>query len=162
MTYDPRPRWDTVGVSRLLLAVARTVTSVNRLLDVLPVVGADPRVQVVFTVADGSQFHDGVVDRVRAAGFRLIPWRQAARLRFDLVISASDKGNLGTIAGPLLLLPHGVGYHRRSPHGISVVLPFGRVPDRTISTAAPLHFSHAVKSTLALEIEVWFYTHGTR
>ncbi len=138
MSYAPEPRWDTVGVSRLLLAIARTVTSVNRLLDVLPVVGADPRVQIVFTVEDGSQFSDGVVDRVRAAGFRLIPWRQAVQLRFDLVISASDKGNLGAVTGPLLLLPHGVGYHRRSPHGVSgLTFPMRRDDGTTVVVAHP-------------------------
>jgi hypothetical protein len=95
-------------------------------------------VQVVFTVEDGSQFHDGVVDRVRAAGFRLIPWRQAAQLRFNLVISPSDKGNLGTVSGPLLLLPHGVGYHRRSPHGISgLTFPLRRDDGTVVVVAHP-------------------------
>jgi hypothetical protein len=97
-----------------VLAVARTITSANRLLDVLPVFTADTRIQVVFTVADGSQFHDGVTDRIRAKGFRIISWAQAVRTRFDLAISASDRGRLAEIAAPLLLIPHGVGYHRRA------------------------------------------------
>jgi hypothetical protein len=97
-----------------VLAIARTITSVNRLLDVLPVFATDTRIQVMFTVDGGSQFHDGVSDRVRTAGFRLIPWTHALRAGFDLAISASDKGSLRAITAPLLLIQHGVGYHRRT------------------------------------------------
>jgi hypothetical protein len=92
----------------------RTITSLNRLLDVLPVFRADRRVQVVFTIIAGSQFHDGLAELIRRAGFRLIPWTQALHVSFDLAMSASDKGDLPAISAPLLLLPHGAGYHRRT------------------------------------------------
>jgi hypothetical protein len=92
--YDTDSRWDTIDISRRVLAVARTITSVNRLLDVLPVIATDTRIQVLFTLEDGSQFQDGAADRVRDAGFRVIPWAHALRARFNLAVSASDKGRL--------------------------------------------------------------------
>jgi hypothetical protein len=42
-------RWSSMPSSRIVLAVARTMTSTLRLLDVLPELLGDPRVQVLFT-----------------------------------------------------------------------------------------------------------------
>ncbi|SHH09663.1 hypothetical protein [Streptoalloteichus hindustanus] len=105
-------RWVTVPARRRVLAVARTVTSTGRLLDVLPVLRDDFRVEVLFTVAGRSAFDDGVHEFLAAMQARLVPWRQVRRTRFDLAISASENGALHQIRAPLLLLPHGAGFHK--------------------------------------------------
>ncbi|WP_250285656.1 hypothetical protein [Frankia sp. CiP1_Cm_nod2] len=65
--------WSTVTASRTVLVVAHTVTSTNRLLDVLPALTADTRVQVVFTTTGTSPFNDGVVDLLAGIGARTVP-----------------------------------------------------------------------------------------
>ncbi|MEV4360807.1 hypothetical protein [Nonomuraea sp. NPDC049625] len=84
---DEAARWRTVGSSRTVLAVARTVTSAGRLLEILPLFRSDPRVQVVFTVAAGSAFDDGVGDYLRSVQARTVPWSQAVETPFHLAVS---------------------------------------------------------------------------
>lgn len=110
------PSWTTVDVSRRVLAVARTTTSYNRILDVLPALADDPRVQVVFTIDEGSEFSIGVADHIRAMDARIIPWSTAREMSFDLVIAASDNSDLHELAGPKLLVPHGAGHQKYSAH----------------------------------------------
>nr|BFF00784.1 hypothetical protein GCM10020241_24590 [Streptoalloteichus tenebrarius] len=105
-------RWVTVPVQRRVLAVARTVTSTGRLLDVLPVLRDDFRVEVLFTVAGHSAFDDGVDELLARIQTRPVPWDQVVQTRFDLAISASENGELHRIRAPLLLLPHGAGFHK--------------------------------------------------
>lgn len=105
-------RWRTVGTSRNILAVARTVTSASRLLDVLPLFRSDPRVQVLFTVAAGSAFDDGIGDYLRDVEARVVSWAQAVDTPFDLAVSASANGELHRLKAPLLLVPHGAGHNR--------------------------------------------------
>jgi hypothetical protein len=97
-----------------VLAIARTRTAANRLIDVLTVFDNDQRVDVWFTVIAGSAFADGLDAALRAAGQRVVAWEQALRTEFQLAISASDKGDLQLIDAPLVMVSHGVGYHRYS------------------------------------------------
>jgi hypothetical protein len=102
-----------------VLAIARTITSANRLLEVLHCLRDDPRVRVVFTVVPGSAFRDGVRELLHTAGARIVPWTAAVRTPFDLALSASDNGELHRVKAPLMLIPHGVGYHRFAVNGVS-------------------------------------------
>jgi hypothetical protein len=108
--------WATIDASHQVLAVTRTVTSLNRILDVLPALADDPRLQVWFTVDEGSEFSVGVAERVQAMGARTVPWGEAATMSFDLIVAASDNSDLHRLAGPLLLVPHGAGYQKYSPY----------------------------------------------
>jgi hypothetical protein len=108
--------WATVPTSRHVLAVARTTTSVNRLLDVLPVFGDDTRIRISFTVDEGSAFSTGLADRLRTQGLRVISWADAVKTAFNLVLAASDHSDLHELTGPLMLLPHGAGFQKYSPH----------------------------------------------
>ncbi|MCA2228915.1 hypothetical protein [Nonomuraea aurantiaca] len=92
--------------------MARTVTSASRLLDVLPLFRSDPRVQVLFTVAAGSAFDDGIGDYLRDVEARVVSWAQAVDTPFDLAVSASANGDLHRLRAPLLLVPHGAGHNR--------------------------------------------------
>lgn len=108
--------WGTVPAERTVLVVSRTHTSLDRLLDVLPAVAGDTRIQVKFTVDKGSVFNDGVARRLRDLGTNVIPWHKAKKQRFDLILSASDHSDLHELNGQLVLLPHGAGYQKFSPH----------------------------------------------
>jgi hypothetical protein len=117
---DEAGRWITVGFDRTVLAVARTVTTTTRLLDVLDVVCEDPRIQIVFTLEPSSAFTAGVNDFVRAVGGLLLSWDQALEHRFDLAISASENGALRLLDAPLVVLPHGAGHNKFSKDTSSI------------------------------------------
>ncbi|MFJ1753942.1 hypothetical protein [Kitasatospora sp. NPDC088134] len=99
-----------------MVVAARTVTSLVRVLDVVPeVLGDDARVTIVFAYDPASAFNDGVLDLLRSLGCRTMPWSQVDEVSPDLVISASE--NVTAPAGdcPVLVLPHGIGFQKQVP-----------------------------------------------
>ncbi|WP_258907151.1 hypothetical protein [Actinokineospora sp. UTMC 2448] len=88
--------------------LVQTVTAANRLSDVLPVFDGDHRVQPVYAVPQGADAWHGVETHVRSLGGLVLPWEQAIRQEWDLVISACREG-IEQVHGNLLLLPHGAG-----------------------------------------------------
>ena len=56
---DRHSRWRTTSVERTVLAVVHNVTAATRLLDILPLVAADQRIQVIFSVIGSSAFTAG-------------------------------------------------------------------------------------------------------
>jgi hypothetical protein len=109
------PTWRTVAAKSQVLAVVHNVTALTRLLDVLAVFEADPRIQVVFTWTRSSPFIDGVPAAIAAVGGIVVPWEQAVQLPFDLAISASQGGDLHELLAPLVIVGHGMGYNKYSP-----------------------------------------------
>ncbi|MCP3802717.1 hypothetical protein NLX83_25930 [Allokutzneria sp. A3M-2-11 16] len=105
----------TFRYAKTVLAVGRTVTSTARLLDILPLLESDRRVQVFFTIAPGSDFADGVAALLNRA--KVVPWEQATETTYDLAISASANGDLHRLRAPLLLIPHGAGHNKLLPSG---------------------------------------------
>ena len=97
---------------RVVLAVARTVTATVRLLDVLEIFRSDFRVRVLFVVDFGSQYSDGVAELLRATGARVIAYQDLKSLDIDLVITTNSKANVGAGNAPVVVIPHGVGYHK--------------------------------------------------
>ncbi|GHF80815.1 hypothetical protein FHX82_003259 [Amycolatopsis bartoniae] len=95
-------------VCKNVLVVVPTVAAGTRLLDVLPLVEADFRAQALFTVPHTTDVWPGLGDFVRAQGGLAVPWQQAVRHRWDLVLAASHR-HLPDLDGPILLLPHGAG-----------------------------------------------------
>jgi len=95
------------GLKTVLVLVPHVVAG-TRLVDVLPVLEGDHRVQVVFTVPDWDGTWHGTEEFVRGLGGVVLPWRQAVAERFDLVLAASHRG-VDRVRGPVLVLPHGVG-----------------------------------------------------
>jgi hypothetical protein len=100
-------RWVSRPGCRTVLVVAHTMATCHRLLDVVDLVECDPRVQVVFTVAP-DVFSSGVRHHLRALGAVVLPWSQAIRETFDVVIAASH-GGLHQLHGPLMVMAHGAG-----------------------------------------------------
>ncbi|WP_405740910.1 CDP-glycerol glycerophosphotransferase family protein [Streptomyces sp. NBC_01525] len=114
---DPE-RWRTFPTERTVVVIARTVTSTVRVLDVLgPVFRDESRVDLVFAFDPSSAFNDGVHDLIRSVGARVLPWHQYRGLSPDLVITATENADLAVEGhtAPVLVLPHGVGFHKVVP-----------------------------------------------
>src|SRR2546421_1466244 len=109
-------RWVTRAGCRTVLAVAHTVTSAQRLIDVVDYVESDPRVQVVFTVAPDA-FNHPVSAYLHRLGALVLPWEQAVRERFDLALAAAH-GGLRELHAPLVLMAHGAGHGKLSRPGL--------------------------------------------
>jgi hypothetical protein len=110
---DDAERWVTRRGCRRVLVVIHNVTSATRLLDVLPLLIGDPRLQVLATCTGSSPFLAGVPDLLESMGLPVLPWDQAKTIPADLAITASYGGQLGRIRGKLAVLSHGVGYNKR-------------------------------------------------
>jgi hypothetical protein len=80
----------------------------ERILDTLPLVEGDHRVQVVFVVPETGYQWAGMEEAVRAVGGLCLPWHQACEIQFDLILAACDSG-IRDLTGPVVLMPHGVG-----------------------------------------------------
>ncbi|MFJ5266722.1 hypothetical protein ACIQAC_40345 [Streptomyces sp. NPDC088387] len=109
-------RWNTFPGERTLVVAARTVTSTVRVLETLPsLVRGDGRVSVVFAYDPTSAFNGGVLELLRHAGCRVMPWGQLGDIAPDLILSASENIEVPEGDCPVLVLPHGVGFQKFVP-----------------------------------------------
>jgi hypothetical protein len=69
-------------------------------------------VQLFWTQAP-DVFGDSVAEFLDSAGALAIPWSEARRERFDLVLAAAY-GGLDLMHGPVMVVPHGAGYGKRA------------------------------------------------
>lgn len=106
-------RWNTRSGCRSVLVAVHTLVTVHRLLDVLDLIEDDPRVQIMFTVAPDA-FNHPVHRHLSDLGALVLPWEQATRLTFDLVIAAAH-GGLSELHGPILMMAHGAGRGKYAP-----------------------------------------------
>ncbi|WP_406439163.1 hypothetical protein [Streptomyces sp. NBC_01613] len=87
-----------------------------RVLESLPaVLRGEDRVSVVFAYDSTSAFNDGVLELLRDAGCRVMPWDQLEHITVDLVVTASENIEVPEGDCPVLVLPHGVGFHKQVP-----------------------------------------------
>ncbi|UOZ06296.1 hypothetical protein [Amycolatopsis sp. WQ 127309] len=93
---------------RTALVVVPTMAAGTRLLDLVPLLETDHRVQILFTVPHDTDSWYGVEEFVRAQHGLVLPWHQAIQHRFDLVLTASHR-HLAELRGPILLVSHGAG-----------------------------------------------------
>ncbi len=100
--------WMTRGDCHQVAAVMPHLQAATRLLDVLPVLEADFRVQVVLTTPETGYRWAGFDEFVRSLEGLVVPWEQAVSSRFDLVLAACHWG-VAQLRGPAVVLPHGVG-----------------------------------------------------
>jgi hypothetical protein len=100
--------WVTRAGCRSVLVPVPNFAAGTRLLDIVPLLERDTRLQVVFTVPDAADFWPGTEEFTRAHGGLVVPWHQAIRHRFDLVLAASYT-ELARVRGRVLVLPHGAG-----------------------------------------------------
>ncbi|WP_213453512.1 hypothetical protein [Rhizomonospora bruguierae] len=106
------------------------MTSTVRLLEVLDLFRDDVRVQVLFVVDPGSVFRDGVRELLGSVGAKIVSWDLVATLDVDLVLTASENVELAGVVAPVVVLPHGVGFHKLISVRDGGVRVSGVVPDR--------------------------------
>ena len=109
--------WGTVSFERTVVGVARTVTSTARMLDALELLRPDPRIGALFAYDDRSVFGEGVLDLLRDVGASAIAWSDLDTVECDLIVSASENVEGAPAGVPLLVVPHGVGFHKLVPDG---------------------------------------------
>lgn len=128
-------QWLTLVGCKKVLAVVHTVTYAKRLIDVLSLLEADFRVQVVFTVPPHA-FGDEVPQFLARLGSPVLSWSEARGTRFDLALAAGPSG-VEHLDAPLITLPHGAAYLKRvtgvSDPGVAGMrrrdlVPGGRLP----------------------------------
>jgi hypothetical protein len=123
-----------------------TMASGTRLLDLVPLLAGDRRVQLVFTVPETTATWHGLHDFAARNGRLVVPWQQAVRHRFDLVLAASHV-ELEQVRGPVLLVPHGATnlmsrrFSRREP---------GALPHRGLARETLLRRGVVVPTVLGL------------
>lgn len=128
-------RWVTRVGCKVLLVIVHTVTTGQRLLDVVRLVESDPRIQVVFTMAP-DVFGNGVRKFIEGLGALPVSWQQAVNTPFDLAVAAS-LGALHEIHAPLIVLPHGAGYtklvsRRRDARAVGARATYGLDAQRLV------------------------------
>ncbi|WP_153068663.1 translation initiation factor 2 [Streptomyces orinoci] len=129
---------------RSVLFAVRSAAALHRLLDTLPVFAGDRRIRRLFTLVPGSDFDIGALAAIERAGARTLPWAEACRRSFRLILAASPKGELHRLAGPLLLLPHGAGFNKTVPKEGSDGLASGLDPVHLLVDGQPLARVHAL------------------
>ncbi|NBE55578.1 hypothetical protein [Streptomyces boluensis] len=102
----------TIPGCRRVLVVVHTEVYGQRLRDLLPLLEADLRIQVDFTIAPHA-FNSGAARSLSALGCTVLPWEEALRIEFDLVLAAGSQG-VDRLRGPLVRLPHGAGHMKLS------------------------------------------------
>lgn len=107
-----------------VLAITPHVQALSRILDCLPAVEADHRVQVVYTVPETGYHWAAMPHRLREIDALVMPWRQAVETRFDMVLAACSWG-IAEVRRPLVLMSHGSTSirsriaHETAEHGLT-------------------------------------------
>ncbi|MEV4316121.1 hypothetical protein [Actinocrispum sp. NPDC049592] len=99
-----RRSWATRIARRTVCLVVPHVVAGVRLADLLPLLEADHRIQVVVTVPEDGSHGPATQDFVKALGIVALPWTQARHTEWDLVLVA-DKHGVGELRGKMLLVP---------------------------------------------------------
>lgn len=106
-------RWVTVVGLRTVLVVAHSMTSLQRLLDIMPLFETDFRIQAVFTQGPGA-FSSGVDHLMENLGCMVVPWEQAINVSFDLALASGFTG-LHQLHAPIIVFPHGASHNKFVP-----------------------------------------------
>ncbi|MFD5464444.1 hypothetical protein ACFWIQ_16705 [Kitasatospora sp. NPDC127059] len=107
--------WETLPDRKRVLVVAQTMVYAQRLQDFYALLASDLRIHVQFTVAP-HMFNRGAAEGLLALGATVLPWEQAVRREFDLVLTAGSQG-MEQLHGPVVRLPHGAGNIKLSRGG---------------------------------------------
>ncbi|MFC8826982.1 translation initiation factor 2 [Streptomyces sp. NPDC057137] len=129
---------------RAVLFAARSAIALYRLLDVLPVFAGDERVSRVFTLVPGSDFGVDALAAIERVGAHTVPWDEACRTSYDLIVTASPKGALHLLRGPRVLLPHGAGFGKTFHGEGSAGEASGLDPEYLVPDGGPPPALHAL------------------
>ncbi|WP_369199971.1 hypothetical protein [Streptomyces sp. PU-14G] len=100
--------WATLPEGKRVLVVVHTEVYGKRLQDLLPLLEADLRFEVTFTVAP-HPFNTGAAHFLRALGATVVSWEEAVRTEYDLALAAGSKG-VEQLRAPLVRVSHGAGH----------------------------------------------------
>ncbi|WP_181727228.1 hypothetical protein [Streptomyces sp. PT12] len=112
--HDGRNRdrqWLTLPGRKKVLAVVHTVPYGKRLSEIVGLLAQDFRIQLLFT-APPHELGDGASRYLHDLGGPVLPWDEALRLEYDLVLAAGPRG-MGEVRGPVVTVPHGASYLKR-------------------------------------------------
>ncbi|MFC3999380.1 hypothetical protein ACFOVU_25945 [Nocardiopsis sediminis] len=98
-----------------MLVIARTFTSLIRVLESLDVFRDDFRLRLRFCFDDTSAFRRGVAELLSRLETPQVAWDEAVKGEYDLIITASENVDLSPFAAPVVVLPHGVGFQKHVP-----------------------------------------------
>lgn len=116
----------TVRADRTVLAVVHSQQSGDRLSEFVgPLLEADRRVQVIWTLAPGSLFERSGHAFMRGLDAIVLPWEEATAFEYDLAVAANH-GLLDQVRAPVLVLPHGTGFSRNTARGPGYGPPVAR------------------------------------
>ncbi|MGX7824432.1 hypothetical protein ACTG9Q_05005 [Actinokineospora sp. 24-640] len=87
----------------------------SRLLDVLPAINRDPRIDLFWVINEGSLYAVGLTWHLERLEVALLGWADAVKQRFDVVIAAHAGRPLRQLNGARFVLQHGVGFNRLLP-----------------------------------------------
>jgi hypothetical protein len=146
---DAVGRLTRTGFKSILILVP-TMTAGTRLLDLLPLFDGDHRVQVVLTIPHAEDVWHGLDAFVRTSGALVVPWTQAIRQQWDLVVAADHDG-IEAVHGNLLLLPHGAGA-AKSRLRSRMVAAAGR-PSTGLDRELLVHRGRVIPDAIALPTE---------
>jgi hypothetical protein len=135
--------WMTRPECKIVLAVGAHLQSVSRILDILPVLEADYRVQVLWTVPATGYHWAGVAEYIRSLGGLVIPWSEALDNRYDLGVAA-DSWGVTKLRSPTIVLPHGAGRRR------SRLSPWGEAASDGLGRSEWMNEDQVVPSALVL------------
>jgi hypothetical protein len=91
---------------RPVLVMVPHLVAGTRLMDLVPLLESDHRIQTIFTVPENLVSWYGTGDFVRAQGGLVLPWHQVLNNEFSLVLAASHR-DIHEVRGPVMTLPHG-------------------------------------------------------
>lgn len=141
----------TLSVQRTVLVPVHHVVAGTRLAEVVPLLEADPRIQVVYTQAPTLRFGAGTKEYLRGLGVAQAEWRLATASSFDLVVAAAH-GGLESLHAPILFVPHGIGFNKLQPRRDGAGPP-GRRYTGGVSAAVLVYEGRVVPSVIALAHE---------
>jgi hypothetical protein len=110
-----QPPKETLRPTKRLLIVVRNLTSLNRLLTVLPALALVDFIAIKFVVDDGSSFSRDIGRYLTQLGAEVLTWEEAVAAEFDAILAAHANTHLWELNGPLMVIPHGAGYNRLVP-----------------------------------------------
>ncbi|MBO0801601.1 MAG: hypothetical protein J2P25_00785 [Nocardiopsaceae bacterium] len=135
-------RWESLRPERTVAAVTRTFTSAVRLFEAVNLFESDFRVRVVFAHDDSSAFSAGVPELLRAESITPVPLPELSGASFDLALTASENVDLTQISAPVVVVPHGIGFHRYVPDSTS--------PGTRLSGVVPVQRLHGTDTWMTI------------
>lgn len=131
---------DTPTPHKVVVVLLRTMTSALRVCEALDLVFGDAyRIRLVYAFDEGSAYNGWLTQWLVEEQRQVLNPQQLKELKkdhkYDLVVAASENADLRGWSGPIVILPHGLGYHKMvpSPTGEHSVLS-GLVPAAMLRT----------------------------